>query len=707
MASKIFIASTEKGSGKSLVTIGLMSVMQGIVPRVGYMKPVGQRYVSPGGYESDAVLAKEIFDLPDDPADICPKTLMEAQTDEDALFSSIFESFRKISEEKDLVFIEGTDYTSTMAALEFDINAELARNLVAPVLMVAKGYNKSVNEIVHSVTEYAESFAEAGCTLLGAVVNRFTSQNYRKESADLKERLAEEGITLYGVIEDNPMLSGPRLTEVIDALHAEILIRGDNLNRVVTETKILAMTPENALEFIGEKDGYLLITSGDRTEHIFTVLAAHKSIHYPEYAGIILTGGLKPGDNVRTLVEGISDAGLSVLSVPDDTFATAVKVNSITGELTVDNSEKIDLARQTTQRDVDVQRIHEQLGTIRTDILTPRMFQYRIIEKAKAERKCIVLPEGTEPRILKAVEEIQHRDVCEVVVLGERETIIGIVKREGISIDESCILDHLKDEKTIEEYGQTLYELRKHKGVSLERARDAVLDPVVYAAVMVYRGDADGYVSGATHSTADTLRPVLQLIRTKPDVSLASTIFFMCMPDQVLVYGDCALVVNPSAEELADIAITSAETAASFGLDPAVAMLSYSTGTSGTGEAVDKVRTATKLAKEKRPNLLIEGPIQYDAATSREVANIKIKDSEIAGRATVYIFPDLDAGNTAYKAVQRSANVPAIGPVLQGVNKPANDLSRGATVTDIVYTIAITAIQAQGASLDTSEPAGS
>ena len=678
------------------MTIGLMSAMQGIVPRVGYMKPIGQRYESSRGIESDARLVKEIFDLPDDLKDICPMPLVEAQQDKDALFERIFESFKKISEDKEMVFIEGTDYTSTMSALEFDINAELARNLVAPVVLVALGHNKGADEIVHNITEYAESFAEAGCTMLGAIINRFKSDNARKDSIALKDRLAAEGVTLFGVILDNPMLSGPRLAEVSDALNAEVLIKGDNMSRVVTDTKILAMTPENALEFISDKDGYLLITSGDRAEHIFTVLAAHKSVYYPEYAGILLTGGLKPGNNVRTLIDGIADAGLTILSVKDDTFKTALKVSNIAGELSTDDPEKIELARQTILRYVEIQRIHDQLGAFKTDVITPRMFQYRIIEKAKTQKKTIVLPEGTDIRILKAAEEIKHRGICDVIVLGDGETIRGILKREGIALDESSILDYLKDKATLEEYGRTLYELRKHKRVTLERARDVVLDPVVYAAVMVYKGDADGYVSGATHSTADTLRPVLQLIRTKPGVSLASSVFFMCMPEQVIVYGDCALVANPSAEELADIAVTSADTAASFGLNPVVAMLSYSTGTSGIGEDVDKVRRATEIAKKKRPELLIEGPIQYDTATSREVADIKFKDSKVAGKATVYIFPDLDAGNTAYKAVQRSANVPAIGPVLQGLNKPANDLSRGATVTDIVYTIAITAIQAQG-----------
>jgi phosphate acetyltransferase len=324
------------------------------------------------------------------------------------------------------------------------------------------------------------------------------------------------------------------------------------------------------------------------------------------------------------------------------------------------------------------------------------MFQYRIIEMAKRERKRIALPEGTEPRILQAAAEVLSRGICDITLLGDIDAMKEIAHRNDMDLSGADLIDPKQAEsKVIQDYAETLYELRKHKSVTKEMARDLMIDPVYYATMMVYKGDADGFVSGSTHSTADTLGPVLRVIKTKPGVSLASSIFFMALPEKVLVYGDCALVENPTAEQMADIAITSADTAKAFGIEPKVALLSYSTGSSGKGKDVDKVREAARIAKEKRPDLLIEGPIQYDAATSVEVARVKAKDSSVAGQATVYIFPDLDAGNTAYKAVQRAANVPAIGPVMQGLAKPANDLSRGATVTDIVYTIAMTAIQAQ------------
>jgi phosphate acetyltransferase len=324
------------------------------------------------------------------------------------------------------------------------------------------------------------------------------------------------------------------------------------------------------------------------------------------------------------------------------------------------------------------------------------MFVYRILEKARSDPRHIVLPEGTEPRIVRAAAEILDRGIAKLTVLGDPERILSIARDAGVDVSRARITDPAHAEpEALERYAGALYELRKHKSVTREMARDLLVNPVYYATMMVHTGDADGFVSGSTHSTADTLGPVLRVIRTREGVSLASSIFFMCMPDRVLVYGDCALVENPTAEQMADIAVTAADTARAFGITPVVALLSYSTGESGKGKDVDKVREAARIARERRPDIPIEGPLQYDAAVSEEVARVKMKGSAVAGKATVYIFPDLDAGNTAYKAVQRSANIPAIGPVMQGLRKPANDLSRGATVTDIVYTVAITAIQAQ------------
>jgi phosphate acetyltransferase len=696
MEKKIFITSTEPRSGKSLVTIGLMHALQGIIPKVGYMKPIGQRYVGDSTIDQDALLVRDIFGLNDELKDINPASIQDAQADKDKLFERVFEASARLSDGRDVMLFEGTDYTSTISALEFDINAELAHNLVAPVLLVASGAGKEFSQIVDSIIEAIESFQEMNCNLLGVVVNRFETESFTRDTDKLREMLLKRNITLYGTLPSNLLLSRPRLRDVSEQLGAEIFYQGDDLSRVVTDVKILAMTPENALGYVGEIDGYLLITPGDRVENILAAMAAQRSVFYPRFSGMILTGNLVPGPNVRKLFKGQVESGLTILKVPDDTYSCALKVNEVSGELKKDDKEKIDLVNQLVDVHINTDQIFKELGTLVSDVVTPRMFQYRILEMAKRERKRIALPEGTEPRILEAAAEVLNRGICDITLLGDIDAVKQLAHRNDLDLSGADLIDTKKaDPRVLQNYAETLYELRKHKSVTKEMARDLLLDPVYYATMMVYKGDADGFVSGSTHSTADTLGPVLRVIKTKPGVSLASSIFFMALPEKVLVYGDCALVENPTAEQMADIAITSADTAKAFGIEPKVALLSYSTGTSGKGKDVDKVREAARIAKERRPDLLIEGPIQYDAATSAEVARVKAKDSTVAGQATVYIFPDLDAGNTAYKAVQRAANVPAIGPVMQGLAKPANDLSRGATVTDIIYTIAMTAIQAQ------------
>ncbi|MBN1837993.1 MAG: phosphate acetyltransferase [Spirochaetales bacterium] len=696
MERKIFIASTEQRSGKSVVTIGLMSALQGIIPKVGYMKPIGQRFADASTTDEDAVLVRDIFDLKDPVEQINPATMLDAQEDKDLFFEKVFDAYNRLSVGKDVMIIEGTDYTSTISALEFDINAELAHNLVAPVLLVASGHRRTLDEVVQAVSETTESFEAMNCNFLGVVVNRLESQAFSRDTDTLRELLKARGITLFGCLPPHPTLCKPRLSEVARQLDAKVVYQGDDMSKVVTDIKILAMTAENMLKHVGDIDGYLLLTPGDRDDTILTAMAAQRSVYYPRFSGLILTGGMVPGPNVRKLFKGQAEAGLTILSVPDDTYQTALKVTEVSGELTREDREKIELVNQLVDVHVDISGIYKGLGTVETDTVTPRMFQYRLIEKAKSDRRRIALPEGTEPRIVQAAAEVLAREIAEVVLLGDLDKIREVARQLSVDIDKAGIIDPRQaDKEKFESYARKLYELRKHKSMTLEMARDQMLDPVQYATMMVCMGDADGFVSGSTHSTADTLGPVLRIIKTKPGVSLASSIFFMCLPEKVVVYGDCALVENPTAEQMADIAVTSADTAAAFGIKPAVALLSYSTGESGKGKDVDKVREATRIAREKRPDLPMEGPIQYDAAISADVARVKAKGSSVAGRATVYIFPSLDAGNTAYKAVQRSANVPAIGPVMQGLKRPANDLSRGATVTDIVYTIAITAIQAQ------------
>jgi len=696
MSNNIFIASTEPRTGKSLVTLGLIHALQGIIPQVKYMKPVGQLY-SPGKtIDKDAELIKNTFNLKDSISNINPVSLHQIQENKDQAFDKIFNAINTIQKNADVVVIEGTDYTSTVSALEFDINAELARNLSGSVLLITQAKNKNTEQLIEALIETAQSFKNENCNILGAVVNRVSANHIENNLDTLKKALAKENIPLFGILPENPTIAGPRLREVASEIGAEIFYQGDDLSRIVTGARILAMTPENALTHIRDKNGYLLIAPGDRPEYIFTAINAHNAANYPQFAGIILTGGLTPGSQVRELIQSLPAANLSILSVPYDTFDTALKINNIHGSLNSQDTEKLNLVFNQVETNLDIDSLRKAIGEIKSNIRTPRMFQYQLIEMAKKKRKHIVLPEGEEPRIIKAAAEILTKEICDLTLVGNKDAIIKKSKEMGVNIDNAVIADPLTASKEImDDYTQTYYELRKHKGITIKMAKETMMDTVHFATMMVYKNAADGFVSGAIHSTGETLAPVLRIIRTQKDVSLASSVFLMCMPDKVLLYGDCALVENPDSEQMADIATTSAETAKLFDIEPRIALLSYSTGSSGKGKDVEKVQKAAEIAKNKRPDLAIEGPIQYDAATSEEVAKVKLKDSKVAGKATIFIFPDLDAGNNAYKAVQRTAGIPAIGPVLQGLKKPANDLSRGATVTDIVYTVAITAIQAQ------------
>jgi len=409
---------------------------------------------------------------------------------------------------------------------------------------------------------------------------------------------------------------------------------------------------------------------------------------------LLLTGGLKPAENVQRLLSGLRRNRVSILSVDTDTFNTALALSRVEATILPGDDRKIAAALGVFDHNVAIKDLQERIALRQSERLTPLMFEYELIQRAKSQRKRIVLPEGTDERILRAAEILTLRDVAELVLLGDPDKIRRRAGELGLNLSAISVIDPVTSIKR-GEYAAIYSSLRKHKGISEEMALDAMLDVSYFGTLMVYTGDADGMVSGAAHTTQHTIRPSFETIKTKPDTRLVSSVFFMCLADRVLVYGDCAVNPNPDAEQLADIAITSAGTAAAFGIEPRVAMLSYSTGQSGKGEDVERVREAVRIARERRPDLKLEGPIQYDAAVDASVARSKMPDSEVAGHATVFIFPDLNTGNNTYKAVQRSAGAVAIGPVLQGLNKPVNDLSRGCTVTDIVNTVTITAIQAQ------------
>ncbi|VAW28646.1 BioD-like N-terminal domain / Phosphate acetyltransferase, partial [hydrothermal vent metagenome] len=497
----------------------------------------------------------------------------------------------------------------------------------------------------------------------------------------------------HSVVPVDPVLSSPTLQEVANQLGAHVLFGKDKLDNLATSFQSVAMQLNNYLKMM--KGGSVAITPGDRLDILMGALQANSSQNFPSISGIVLTGGFKPPKEVFKLLDGLPDV-FPVLSVKEFTFQTSVNAGNISSSITNSSHRKINLALELFDKHVDLKAFEERVVSTQAAGMTPKMFIYQLQKLAAGNRKRIVLPEGNDERVLKAVEILQKKDVVDVVVLGQTEKVKRLANSLGLIIDfkKTPIIDPNNSVKS-EGYAKELYKLRKEKGVSLEMATDLMHDVSYFGTMMVHKGEADGMVSGAAHTTQHTIRPALQFIKTKPGYKVVSSVFFMLLDDRVVAYGDCAVNPNPTAEELAEIAISSAETTQRFGIEPKVALLSYSSGESGKGEEVEKVRSATNIFKEKAPQFKVEGPIQYDAAVDASVGRKKLPDSEVAGQATVLVFPDLNTGNNTYKAVQRETGAIAIGPVLQGLNKPVNDLSRGCLVEDIVNTVIITAIQAQ------------
>jgi phosphate acetyltransferase len=592
------------------------------------------------------------------------------------------------------VLCEGTDYTGVTSAFEFDFNAGVANDLGCPILAVVNGRGKSPQEILDAIRFARDAFESQGCTILAILVNRVEPQNAGLINAQLKDEIfVKEPVYL---LPEEPLLGKPTVGEIAATLKSRHL-QGDpeDLKREVLDIKIAAMNLPHFLDYIG--DGTLVITPGDRSDVILGSLAATVSETYPNISGLLLTGGLPLEPQVQRLIKGSKKTSpIPIFSVDTDTYATAIKAESVRAALTPQNERKIASALGLFEAHVNIAEMEERIKVVRSTSVTPIMFEYNLIERAKTHKQHIVLPEGSERRILQASEILLRRQVVDITLLGNPEDIRRKISGFGLNLDDIKIVDPMQSE-LLEEYAMIYYGMRKHKGISEKMAGDTLTDVSFFGTMMVHKGAADGMVSGAVHTTGETIRPALQIIRTRPGVAIVSSVFLMCLADRVLVYGDCAVNPDPSAEQLADIAVSSAETAKIYGIEPRIAMCSYSTGESGQGKDVDKVREATRLVKENRPDLKIEGPIQYDAAVDAGVAKTKLPQSEVAGRATVFIFPDLNTGNNLYKAVQRSADAVAIGPVLQGLDKPVNDLSRGCTIPDIVNTVAITAIQAQAA----------
>jgi phosphate acetyltransferase len=693
MAKSLYIAAMEPRSGKSVIALGLMELLSRRVRKVGFFRPV---IASSERRDKELHLMLTRYNLVHTYEEAYVHThedarRMMAEGRYDGLLTDIVGKYKELESRCDFVLCEGTDFTRVSSAFEFEFNADVANNLGSPVLAMVNGRRRSADQVTQAVNVARESFRGQGCSLLATIVNRV----HPDQIESMKDRFREKGPNtdpVY-VLPENQILGKPTVGEIAEALNGTIL-QGtpDGLNREVLDFKVAAMQLPNFLDHLTDRT--LVITPGDRGDIILGSLVAGYADTYPTVAGLVLTGGLHPEAQIRKLIGGLSKSPTPIVSVQNDTYTTAMNVHSVPVVLTPDNDRKMAAALGVFETHVDLEELGDLIAGAPSTRVTPIMFEYDLIERARRDRQHIVLPEGTDVRILRASEILARRNVADITLLGPEAEIHRQIDSLGLSLQGIPVVDPARSEWR-KGYAEVYREMRKHKGIHMDQAWDAMGDVSYFGTMMVQQGAADGMVSGAAHTTQHTIRPAFEIIRTQPGRSIVSSVFLMCLEDRVLAYGDCAINPDPNPEQLADIAIGSAETAAQFGIEPRIAMLSYSTGESGKGEDVDKVREATRIARKLRPDLKIEGPIQYDAAVDASVARTKMPHSEVAGRATVFIFPDLNTGNNTYKAVQRSAGAVAVGPVLQGLNKPVNDLSRGCTVTDIVNTVAITAIQAQ------------
>jgi phosphate acetyltransferase len=685
----VYVTGIDRGDGRQVVELGVMELLTRQVDRVGVFRPLVH-----DGPDRLFDLLRARYRLSQDPAsvyglDYHEAAALQAEKGTDELVSRLVERFHQVARDYEVVLVLGTDYHGTQLPDELALNARLANEFGASVVPVVGGKGQTAESVRAETRNAYRAYEALGCNVLAMVVNRVAPE----ERESIAERLAARLPVPCYVLPDEPALAAPTVAQITHALGGTVLLGDDaGLSRDALDFVFGGAMLPNVLNAL--TPGCMVVTPGDRADLVVGALAAH-SAGTPPIAGVLLTLNERPSEQILTLASRLAP-GTPVVLVSGTSFPTAAELFALEGKLSASTPRKAETALGLFERHVDTGDLLARISVARSGRVTPMMFEHDLLEQARADRRRVVLPEGTEERVLRAADVLLRRDVCELTLLGDTEVIRK--KAADLGIDLSAGTTQLIDPQTSElrqVFAERYAQLRAHKGVTVELAYDVVADVNYFGTLMVQEGLADGMVSGSVHSTAATIRPAFEIIKTKPDASVVSSVFFMCLADKVLVYGDCAVNPDPNAEELADIAVQSAVTAARFGVEPRIAMLSYSTGTSGSGADVDKVREATKLVRASRPDLRIEGPIQYDAAVEPSVAATKLPDSEVAGEATVLIFPDLNTGNNTYKAVQRSAGAVAVGPVLQGLRKPVNDLSRGALVSDIVNTVAITAIQSQ------------
>ncbi|HSQ46462.1 MAG TPA: phosphate acetyltransferase [Lutibacter sp.] len=696
MKKAIYIATSEANSGKSIVTLGLMRMLLGKTAKVGYFRPIIDN-VKKGKKDNHINTVLSHFQLDINPNDAYAFTRsefinMRNSGKEGEIFDTIISKYKALEEKNDFMLVEGTDFSGEGMAIELDANILIAKNLGIPAIIVSSGVGKTLEEFIEGLHLAYDSFKEKEVEVLAVIANKVQEKNIEIVKNGVEKNLPKD--VFVNVIPLIASLNNPTIKEIAKAIDAKILFGKELINNQTTSFKVGAMQLRNYLKQLEEN--CLIITPGDRADIILGALQANISSNYPAISGLVLTGGIIPEEPIIRLIEGLTQI-VPILTVQEGTFDVANKIGAVRSHMYAENKEKINISLNTFDKYVEVDKLNEKLITFKSNGITPRMFQYNLLKRAKTVRKHIVLPEGNDDRILTAAAKLVQTDIVDLIILGNKTNIENKILQLGLKID----LDKVKIINPIEseyyqDFSNTLFELRKDKGLTIDMAEDLMSDVSYFGTMMVYKGLADGMVSGAAHTTQHTIKPALQFIKTKPGVSVVSSIFFMCLEDRVSVFGDCAINPNPTSEQLAEIAISSADSSINFGIEPKIAMLSYSSGDSGKGEDVEKVRRATEIIREKRPDLKVEGPIQYDAAVDATIGKSKMPDSEVAGCANVLIFPDLNTGNNTYKAVQRETGALAIGPMLQGLNKPVNDLSRGCTVDDIFNTVILTAIQAQG-----------
>ncbi|WP_345985665.1 phosphate acetyltransferase [Sulfurimonas sp. HSL-1656] len=692
-ARSLYIVSKTRNAGSILVALGMTELLLRLHGRVAFFRPL---IPDAAGEDPDTRTILSHFALEQPYESAVGLTVSEAETllsegKTDRLMETIIERHDALLEAYDFVLCQGVVNESLAQLIDFDLNVEIAKNLSAPVVGVVPARGMDETGLKEALRLWSYAIKKQGISLMMLFANRCDAALYENHRRD--QNICPEIPEPVVLLPEVTTLDRPNVLQLAEGIGAEVLIGTDEqLHRLIDQPRVAAMHLEHFLTHIRPND--LIITPSDRADIILGATAANYAGNYPAVSAVLLTGETPPAESIIELLRGLDAMQIPLLYLPKETIEAVQMVRAFPARIDAAAPKKIATALGVFNQNVDAGLIEAKLAAASAGIVTPAMFEHRLFARAAADRKTIILPETSDDRILRAADILLRRRAVGIVLLGKAETIAARAAALGLDLRGATIVDP-DDEQQKRHLAKAYARLRAHKGVSLEAAYDALGNATLFATMMVAEGACDGMVSGATHTTRETILPALQTIKTAPGQSLVSSCFFMCFDTRVLVYADCAVNPDPDAAQLAEIAIASAETALRFGIEARVAMLSYSTGNSGVGSDVEKVREATKLVREKRPDLAVDGPIQYDAAIDPEVGAQKMPGSAVAGQATVFIFPDLNTGNNTYKAVQRSAGAVAVGPVLQGLNRPVNDLSRGCSVADIVNTVAITAIQAQ------------